>query len=1325
MKTSLQVLSAIVALLCIGVSISNAQVAGDYRSAVNNGNWGTAATWETYNGASWVTASSQPGSTNDVTIRNGFNVVLDASAKNCKNLIIETGATFIANLTLPTSSIRYVRINGAAATINGVFGNATAPGDAIAFETANNGGTVTITGAGTFAPSRVRVNSSVSGTTTVFDIDTKFMYTGSSGTGGVALYPQTDNNTFTVNPGKTLTFVDNANIAVGSSVSSASGQSVTFAVNGTINLSQLNSSFTLKTLGSGKTATLTVGATGVINIGENLLTTLASDTGSTVITNNGVITVGGTAEFSNPNSVMTGTGSFALNDGATINIGSPAGLDAASGPIRTTTRTFPVIARYVFNNQSANQATGSDFPAHVRHLVISTKNDTTALSKTLQIDTLQVDSSTVLATLTTDTLTVSNEGFIFGTLMNRKAIITNDTLTFNTGSKYVHAVNGASIPLGFWNQGSTCDITGVAGNAPSNGNQNFYHVVWNNSGQSGNLNMGWNGNTIGGNITVVNTGSSRWQMCAPTAGNSATVTINGDVNVSGGQLTTNGTSNAGTTITINHLGNVNVTGGNLSISRGSQGATGTSAWNLLQGNFSMSNATTQNSTTTPGGAKFVFTKDGGTQTLTLGTGNTLTALPIEVDSGTTLSMGTNVLLGSGTFTVEATAGLECANAGGLDSTLKNTGTKSLSKAANYIFDGTSAQTVGSLMPDSANGFTISNASGVTLNDTVHCNMLTVSSGSLLRLDTTGVLSADTGSVNGVVRNADSLVSSKGLVFGNGAVYEHARNGGVIPMGIWEQGSLCKITGFTTATSIAGGGDQDFYNVEWNCPKQTANASLGLYTKAIHGNLTLVSTNTARFYFMGGSSGTITLYGNFIQQAGNFGINGTGSQTFDTVNCLGNVTVTGGNWSVTRGSQSSGTGTSIWNMYGDNFSLSNATTQNSNPPGAKVVFAKQGDQALKLSNITFGGGGMPVEVKGGTKLDLDTSAIGGNGAFTAQSGATLISKLAGGLNGNIATTGTVSLSSGANYIFGASTAQVTGSLLPATVNSLAVQNAAGVTLSSAVSVADSVTLGSGKLILNGKALSAPGVRNAGVSSYIVTDAAGAFGINNVGNTNVVFPVGTSNAYAPLWITNAGTADGFAVKVQSDTALPPSGARVKVKWDIAENTAGGSNLTLQFGWMSSLESAPLAADRPANAKIFTFADTTEAGTGDYTAHFSDEPYAIARGGITSAGSFAVGKFGITTSVDAKEMVPIEFKLAQNYPNPFNPSTVIYYQLPKESRVSLKVYSMLGQELATLVDEVKQAGSYTATFSAQSGFASGVYIYRIHAGDFVSVKKMMLLK
>lgn len=98
--------------------------------------------------------------------------------------------------------------------------------------------------------------------------------------------------------------------------------------------------------------------------------------------------------------------------------------------------------------------------------------------------------------------------------------------------------------------------------------------------------------------------------------------------------------------------------------------------------------------------------------------------------------------------------------------------------------------------------------------------------------------------------------------------------------------------------------------------------------------------------------------------------------------------------------------------------------------------------------------------------------------------------------------------------------------------------------------------------------------------------------------------------------------------------------------------------------------------------------------------------------------------TVFVDENNCISPAFRLDQNYPNPFNPTTKISYQLPKESNVILKVYDILGSEVATIVNEYQEAGYKELDFDASS-LSSGIYIYKISAGDLVSSKKMIVVK
>jgi hypothetical protein len=104
-------------------------------------------------------------------------------------------------------------------------------------------------------------------------------------------------------------------------------------------------------------------------------------------------------------------------------------------------------------------------------------------------------------------------------------------------------------------------------------------------------------------------------------------------------------------------------------------------------------------------------------------------------------------------------------------------------------------------------------------------------------------------------------------------------------------------------------------------------------------------------------------------------------------------------------------------------------------------------------------------------------------------------------------------------------------------------------------------------------------------------------------------------------------------------------------------------------------------------------------------------------------AAGCSGNITGIE-NNTLPSEYSLSQNYPNPFNPSTTISYSIPKPGFVSIIVYDVLGKEAAVLVNEVKQAGNFIVDFNA-SKLSSGVYFYRINAGGFTAVKRMILMK
>ncbi len=294
-------------------------------------------------------------------------------------------------------------------------------------------------------------------------------------------------------------------------------------------------------------------------------------------------------------------------------------------------------------------------------------------------------------------------------------------------------------------------------------------------------------------------------------------------------------------------------------------------------------------------------------------------------------------------------------------------------------------------------------------------------------------------------NGEVTIGDGSLTFADGGVYEHARDGGSVPPATWEDGSTVMFTGIVSNAPSNRG--QDYYHLVLNTPNLSSNRDLGLHGRTIRGNIHVVNTGSARWQLVGGVSDTVRIMGDVIVEAGQFATQGTGSATHVVVHHYGSIRVTGGNFSISRGSQGSGTGTTTWILHAGDFEMSNATTQNSNPtPGhAKFVFAKAGVQRLVLgegNDIRE----LPIEVAEGTTLDMGTSELGGDDIFILNGGATLATAHPGGVAGSIQTLGMVMLDTTASFVFNGSEPQETSTLMPTVVNDLVIDNEAGVKLS---------------------------------------------------------------------------------------------------------------------------------------------------------------------------------------------------------------------------------------------------------------------------------------
>lgn len=127
----------------------------------------------------------------------------------------------------------------------------------------------------------------------------------------------------------------------------------------------------------------------------------------------------------------------------------------------------------------------------------------------------------------------------------------------------------------------------------------------------------------------------------------------------------------------------------------------------------------------------------------------------------------------------------------------------------------------------------------------------------------------------------------------------------------------------------------------------------------------------------------------------------------------------------------------------------------------------------------------------------------------------------------------------------------------------------------------------------------------------------------------------------------------------------------------------------------------------------------GIGKYESLFDQSPWYYLVGAIINGETY-----GIITDVNLQGIQPTEFQLHQNYPNPFNPVTTISWQTPVSGWQTIKIYNSLGEEIKTLVDEYKPAGMHKVQFT-NNNLPSGVYFYQVRAGEFVQIKKMILMK
>ncbi len=200
---------------------------------------------------------------------------------------------------------------------------------------------------------------------------------------------------------------------------------------------------------------------------------------------------------------------------------------------------------------------------------------------------------------------------------------------------------------------------------------------------------------------------------------------------------------------------------------------------------------------------------------------------------------------------------------------------------------------------------------------------------------------------------------------------------------------------------------------------------------------------------------------------------------------------------------------------------------------------------------------------------------------------------------------------------------------------------------------------------------------------------------------------ANINGSIYILTLSVVSPPQIASQMPSSMDSVGVNVPMTFSVAATDPNGDSLSYTWKVNGNVVSAGC------DSLIYTFREISSATT-----------VSVVVSDASGASDSASWSFKIVTGVDEPSHGPATFTLLQNYPNPFNPTTTIQFSVQKRTIVNLTIFNVLGQKVATLVDGEKSPGSYSVQFNGSS-LASGVYFYRLQAGNFVQTKKMNLLK
>lgn len=367
------------------------------------------------------------------------------------------------------------------------------------------------------------------------------------------------------------------------------------------------------------------------------------------------------------------------------------------------------------------------------------------------------------------------------------------------------------------------------------------------------------------------------------------------------------------------------------------------------------------------------------------------------------------------------------------------------------------------------------------------------------------------------------------------------------------------------------------------------------------------------------------------------------------------------------------------------------------------------------------------VNGSLEL-VDSSFIEGPGSFKLSPGATLIIGSPDGISsagstGNIRVTGGRVFSEEANYEYKSSVIQQLGTGLPSTVNGLTINNQEWMVLDRNLTINGTLKTLLGDLDLNGNTITLG-------SDAALMETPGNTIIGASGKIKITKDVGAS---AGLNVGGLGASISSAINLGSTTIerthFPAAGQGnqgIERVFNIVPTNNSGLNATLRFYY----DETELNGINENNLILFKSFDGTNnswfsmGGTVNTTENY------VEVSGLNDFSFWTLADINAPLPVkDEENTIPSSFSLSQNYPNPFNPNTTIICSIARREHVSLKIYDIIGNEVITLVNEVKEPGVYKIDFDIrknnQHNLSSGIYFYQLRTESFVQTNKMILMK